>query len=241
MYNLGKLLRQTPLWAWVVGVIVVGIEAARLASPVGDSRTSAPVGSGHTSAESAPSTLGAIGATDAYWDARHEPDPNFAPGSAYDPDPSLVPPGGDKRFSARYYLVHHSGGRVQSYGMRFAPGTSIDEAKADTLAEFPHDTKVDWFRTVPASGSAGACAQMHVSSATLAREFPGEGPTAGLVEFSSGEAANSYNPDAVSTAFLMLLPPTAPSKAIGCKRVETLLLGLLRTPAGPGRAGQLTT
>jgi hypothetical protein len=216
VYDLGKLFRETPWWAWVgVVVIVVGIEVARLASPAGDSRTSAPVGSGHTSTQSAQSTLGAIGATDAYWGARHEPDPNSAPGSAYDPDPSLVPPGGDKRFSARYYLVHHSGGRVQSYGMRFAPDTSIDEAKAATLAEFPHDTKVDWFRTVPASGIAGGCAQMQVRSATLTNEFPGKRPTAGLVEFSSGKAA-SYNPDAVSTAFLMLLPPISRSEATGC-------------------------
>jgi hypothetical protein len=165
--------------------------------------------------QAAQPALTGIGATDADWEDNHEPDPEFAEGSAYDPDPSLVAPGADPTFSSRYYLVSHSGGRIESYEMRFAPGTSIDEAKADTLAEFPDDAKVDWFRTVPASGVAGACAQMQVSSATLTSAL-GRGPTAGLVEFSSGEAANSYNPEAVSTATLLLFPPKPPSKALGC-------------------------
>jgi PASTA domain len=172
---------------------------------------------GPPSAETTPAqpTLTGIGTTDADWEANHEPDPEFAPGSAYDPDPSLVPPGGDPAFSSRYYGVLHSGGRIESYEMRFAPGTSISEAKSDTLAEFPDDAKVDWFHTVPATKLAGACAQMQVSSATLVSAL-GRGPTAGLVEFSSGEAADTYDPESVSSAILFLQSPKPASKALGC-------------------------
>ena len=162
-------------------------------------------------------TLTGIGATNAEWEANHDPDPNFAPGSAYDPDPSLVPTGGDPTFSSRYYSVTRIGGRIESYEMRFAPGTSISEAKGDTLAEFPNDAKVDWFQAVPATKLAGACAQMQVSSATLANAVNALGKgLAGLVEFSSGAAANTYNPEAVSSAILSLQAPKPPSKAPGC-------------------------
>jgi hypothetical protein len=188
---------------WLIPVLL--IFAALVITGCGDDEESDQAGQ----------TITGIGATDADWEDNHEPDPEFAEGSAYDPDPSLVPPGGDPAFSSRYYLVTHTGGRVESYEIRFAPGTSIDEAREDALAEFPGGARVDWFRTVPATKLAGACAQMQVSSATLEGEL-GRGPIAGLVEFSSGEAANSYNPEAVSTATLLLFPPKPPSKALGC-------------------------
>ena len=205
-------------WHWVVAVlIVVGI--GTLAATVWWSpSTNVPV----------PVPTG-IGARNADWEKNHEPDPNFAPGSAYHLDPSLVAARGDPAFSGRYYLVNHSGGRVQSYEMRFAPGTSLGEAIDQTLAEFPADVHWDWFRAVPASGSAGACAHGQVSSATLTSEL-NQGPTAGLVEYSSGKAANSYNPpdrpvarcgyldDPVSTASLTLVPPTSPRRSGGSRR-----------------------
>ena len=130
MYDLGKLFRETPWWHWVVAVvIVVGIGV--LAATVWWKSPSVPA-------------LTGIGAKDSDWQENHARDPKFPPGSAYQPDPSLVAPGGAPAFSGRYYLVNHSGGRVQSYKMRFAPGTSLGEAIDETLAEFPADAKWDW-------------------------------------------------------------------------------------------------
>jgi hypothetical protein len=201
VYELGKLEddegpRRGPValirwWHWVVaGVIVVGIGV--LAATVWWSpSTSVPV-------------LTGIGARDAAWE-NHEPDPKF------------FAPGGDPAFSGRYYLVNHSGGRVRSYGMRFPPGTSLGEALDETLAEFPADVHWDWFRAAPASGSAAACAQGQVSSATLTSEL-NQGPTAGQVEYYPPDrsvATCLYLDDPVSTASLTLVPPTSPSNAFG--------------------------
>jgi hypothetical protein len=57
----------------------------------------------------------------------------LAPGTAYDPDPSLVR-GGDQQHDRRYYAVVHQDGRVDKYDMRFATGPSVDEAKRSVLA-----------------------------------------------------------------------------------------------------------
>jgi hypothetical protein len=180
VYDLGKLFRETPWWAWVVGVVIVDVVAI---AALGD------YGKSTTSTESV--VLTGIGATDADWEKNHEPDPKLA---------------------TRYYLVNHSGGRVQSYDMRFAPGTSLGEAIDETLEEFPADANWDSFGAVPASGSAGACAQGKVSSATLTSELD-QGPTAGLVEYYSSDrpvASCVYQDDAVSRASLTLVPPTSP-------------------------------
>jgi hypothetical protein len=96
--------------------------------------------------------------------------------------------------------------------MRFAPGTSLGEALDETLAEFPADANWDSFGAVPASGSARACAQGKVSSATLTSEL-NQGPTAGLVEYYPPDrtvASCLYLDDAVSTASLALVPATSP-------------------------------
>jgi hypothetical protein len=200
VYDLGKLIRKTPWWAWVVGVVIVDVVAIAALGDYGKSTTSTESVTG--------SVLTGIGATDADWEKNHEPNPRFAPGSAY----SLDAPGGDRAFSTRYYLVEHSGGRVQSYDMRFAPGTSLGEAIEETLAEFPADAHWDSFGAVPASGSAGACAQGKVSSTTLTSEL-NQGPTAGLVEFYPRDrpvASCLYLDDAVSRASVTLAPPTSP-------------------------------
>jgi hypothetical protein len=196
VYDLGKLIRKTPWWAWVVGVVIVDVVAIAALGDYGKSTTSPE------------SVLTGIGATDADWEKNHEPDPRFGPGSTY----SLDAPRGDRAFSTRYYLVERSGGRVQSYDMRFAPGTSLGEAIDETLAEFPADAHWDSFGAVPASGSTGACAQGKVSSATL-NSWLNQGPTAGLVEFYPRDrpvASCLYLDDRVSRASLTLVPPTSP-------------------------------
>lgn len=212
----GPAVTVTPRW---IAILAIGTV---LPLSIGAGGCGGDGGGGSRSQQSA---LTGIGATDLDWRANHRVDYNVP--RAYNPDPSLVTPGGDPRsIYDRYYLLRRWDGRVRGYNMRFAPGTSIAEAKADTLAEFPADAKVDWFRTVPVSGIATVCAQMQVSSATLTSELD-QGPTAVLVEFSSGAAANSYTPDAVSSASLSQLPtarerphlsspPTSPSKASGC-------------------------
>jgi hypothetical protein len=202
VHDLAKLFREAPWWAWVVGVLIVDVVGIAAFGDYGKSTTST---------ESV-LTLTGIGATDAAWEKNHESDPKFAPGSAYDPDPSLDGAGGDPAFSTRYYMVNHSGGRVQSYHMRFASGTSLGEAIDETLAEFPADANWDSFGAVQASGSGGACAEGKVRSATLTSEL-NQGPTAGLVEFYPPDrpvASCLYLDDAVSTASLTLVPPKSP-------------------------------
>lgn len=152
-----------------------------------------------TTKSSAASPVTGFGATVADWDAHHEADSRFVPGSAYDPDPSLAR-GGDQRYNARYYAVGHDGGRIFNYEMRFPPGTDIQQAKRSVLAsEFPSDAKIAWFKRLD------TCAQMLVRSRKVARALGGT-RIAALVEFSSGEAGDSYDPSDVWDAILIALP-----------------------------------
>lgn len=129
--------------------------------------------------------LSGYGATDAAWNAHHQPDTRFAPGAAYDPDPSVAR--GDLRHDARYYGVVHGGpgGRVNQYYMRFAPRTTVDEARRSVLAsEFPPGTSVRDFKTLD------SCAILVVHSG----KFNGITPNGDAsVEFWSGAADETYD------------------------------------------------
>jgi hypothetical protein len=128
--------------------------------------------------------LTAYGATDAAWDANHQADTRFAPGTSYNPDPSLAR--GDVQHDARYYGVVHQGGRVLQYQMRFAPGTTVDQARQSVIAsEFPPGTTTLQFQTLD------TCAILNVQSSELAGITPNGGAS---VEFVSGAAGDTYDP-----------------------------------------------
>jgi len=136
--------------------------------------------------------LTGYGATTAAWNAHHVMDRSATPGTAYDPDPSVVR-SGDERYDDRYYGVD-SEEFVLDYYMRFPPSTGVEEAKQSVLtSEFPRDARIVWFRRLD------TCAQMLVGSKTLARAAS---PFA-LVEFTSGLAGDTYNPQDVWDAILL--------------------------------------
>jgi hypothetical protein len=153
-----------------------------------------------------------FGATDAAWNRAHVADHTYAPGAAYDPDPSLPKVNG--RVADRYYAVMHEEGHVLGYSERFRP-QPISQAKALLLREFPPDAQTVWFRAVGAS-----CAQMLVRSRTLGRALGtkriGDPQGAALIEFSSGAAADHYNPRSVNDAFLLLYALVGKTGAPGC-------------------------
>jgi hypothetical protein len=132
-------------------------------------------------------------------------DRSAAPGTAYDPDPSVVR-GGDERYDDRYYGVD-SEGVVIDYYMRFPPSTGIEEAKQSVLtSEFPRDARIVWSRRL------GSCAQMLVGSKTLARA----GSPFALVEFTSGLAGDTYNPRDVWDAILLPALSSGQRDALDC-------------------------
>ena len=148
-----------------------------------------------------------FGATTAAWNRAHTADPRFAPGAAYNPDPAL-------RGEDHYRGVLHQDGHVTLYDYAFT-GRSIASARALVLrTEFPPDVRVVWFV------AKGSCALMLVRSAALARAI-GRGPIGdakgtSLIGFSSGVAADTYNPRSVNLASLSLYGLTPRSQAPPC-------------------------
>jgi hypothetical protein len=162
---------------------------------------------GVASAAASGSRIVGFGATNADWNRTHWADARYAPGAAYDADPSVH--GG-----ARYYAVQRSGGHVIGYGYNFTP-QPISQAKALALREFPADVHVLWFRVVGSD-----CAQMLVRSATLTRAIGhkpiGDAKVAGFVEFSSGAADDHYSARSVNNALLSLDEIAPKSEAPPC-------------------------
>lgn len=144
--------------------------------------------------------LTGYGATDAAWNANHQSDTRFQPGSAYDPDPSVA--SGDLRYDSRYYGVVRGGpgGRINQYYMRFAPRTTVDEAIRSVMAsEFPMGTRTVRFQTL------GSCAILVVQSS----EFSNITPYAeASVKFWSGAASDTYDPRDVWDAIVTFAPLT---------------------------------
>jgi hypothetical protein len=146
-----------------------------------------------------------FGATSSAWDENHQADDQFSAGSAYDPDPSLVR-GGDQRYIDKYYGVIYDN-PIIDYEMRFSPGTSIEAAKRSVLAsEFPRDAKIVWFKRLD------TCAKMIVRSKKVADAIR----SAALVEFSSGLAADQYDPRDIWSAILMPIEVAVSSDNSGC-------------------------
>jgi hypothetical protein len=159
-----------------------------------DTTTSGTTTSG-TPTASGPAITG-YGATREQWDANHQADDRFAPGSVYDPDPSINP--GDQLHNARYYTVNSTAGRILDYSMRFPPHTSITAARGQAMDELPPDAHVRWYDV------KDTCSQMVVESRTLGRVLGGHiGDPSGavLVEFTTGEG---YEPSNVTEAIFGL-------------------------------------
>jgi hypothetical protein len=136
----------------------------------------------------------------------------MTPGAVYDADPSLPQVNGHE--GSRYYAVLHEGGRVLQYDMAFA-NLPVSEVEGQILSsEFPPDAHRAWFVV------KDSCAQMLVQSSILGKALGSHavGDPAGtvLIEFSSGDADTSYDPDRVNDALFMLAGYTAPSGATGC-------------------------
>lgn len=154
--------------------------------------------------------LTGFGASDTSWDSGHRADPRFAPGSAYDPDPSV----GTADHDNRYYAVIHNHGRVVGYSMQMPNGTPIVLAKEIMLREFPRDVQTRWFVI------RDSCAQMAVRSQTLSDSLaPSQGSVGDVVITLDTVTSQgpSYEPSNVNDAILLIVGsvPT-PQDAPGC-------------------------
>jgi hypothetical protein len=150
----------------VATVVFAGCGASKstTASSTPQVSTAPSATSTHGSAAASDGLTG-YGATDTAWNGHHQPDTRFAPGTAYDPDPSLAR--GDLQHDARYYGVVHQGGRVLQYQMRFPPGTTVDQARQAVMAsEFPAGTRTLQFQTL------GTCAILNVQTASSWASLP---------------------------------------------------------------------
>jgi hypothetical protein len=94
--------------------------------------------------------------------------------------------------------------------MNLHPQTTIDQAKAIVLQEFPSDTAILWFAV------KDSCAEMEVQSATLGSVLgtPGIGDPQGraYVELDSRlpDGNSTYNPKSIDEAIVVLASyPTA--------------------------------
>ena len=141
------------------------------------------------------SKVAGYGSTEAAWNATHAADNNFAPGSAYDSDPSL--PGVEGHVAYRYHF----------------PATTIAAAKASLLhGQFPTDAHQVW------SAVKLTCALTLIRSDTLIRqlhEAQAGGHHAGetVVEFTSGAEENAYDASAVTAAELSPAISSSPAQA----------------------------
>lgn len=160
-----------------------------------------------TPAEAATAAAGdGWGTLEVTWVTHHVPDTRFDAGAAYDPDPSVVPPGGDPKFNATYYAVTVMRQRMLMYSMRFPRGTGISAAKARVMREFPADARVDWAAT------KDSCHMIQVTSPSLRRA--GVTRDSALVSFTSG---GEYTARDVHEATLLESEPVSgPDEAMGC-------------------------
>ena len=121
--------------------------------------------------------LTGFGATREDWDAHHQEAPAAVAGSRY------LPMVGDK---ARYDFVYWElAPRAIDYGMHFPEGTTLEQAQAQLLAEFPPGSKVD--RTI---GANPRCLVLRVRSAPVERVITSGVPRVVL-----------FGPEGVDTAF----------------------------------------
>jgi hypothetical protein len=157
-----------------------------------------------------------FGATTADWNANHvaTTDSGLAAGCCYNPDSTLPKVNGHVAY--RYFTVNPTNDRVMNYLMDLHPGTTIAEAKAEMLREFPSDASVLWFAV------KDTCAQMEVQSATLGNVFgtPSIGDPKGevFVEVYTVQAGGDaiYDPRNLNEGLLILLSKETAADAGAC-------------------------
>jgi hypothetical protein len=153
------------------------------------------------------------GSTTAAWNSAHRHDYQFAKNAVYDPDPGL--PREDGHYGDDYTAVLHQLGHVTGYYLNFR-NQPISEAREQVVAdELPPDAHEVWFIT-----KGSDCALELFTSKTLGRllgdKAMGDSQGAVSVEFSSGLADESYDPDSVNQALFELGEVEAASQAPGC-------------------------
>jgi hypothetical protein len=157
-----------------------------------------------------------FGATTADWNAHHvaTTDSGLAAGCCYNPDSTLPRVNGHVAY--RYFTVNPTNDRVMNYLMDLHPGTTIAQAKAEMLREFPSDASVLWFAV------KDTCAQMEVQSATLGKVFatPAIGDPKGevFVEVYTVQAGGDaiYDPRNLNEGLLILLSNETAADAPAC-------------------------
>lgn len=154
-----------------------------------------------------------FGATATAWDSHHSPNAAFAPGTAYNADPSLSQINGHT--GSTYVLVSLNHGRVLSYVMNLHP-SSQSAAIAIAAREFPGDVRVT------SVVKKDTCVQVGFSSATLGHELsdPSIGDPAGnaLVEFEDSgiDGTSATSPTSFNSASFSLSESPTPDPLIPC-------------------------
>jgi hypothetical protein len=153
-----------------------------------------------------------FGATLPDWNANHTADqnPKLFQNSVYNPDPNSKDP------SDRYFAVTFKGGRALQYEMRLPEKTTIDQAKAIVLKDFPNDASVIWYNP-----NAGQCALMEVQSKILATVLstPSIGAIQGevFIEFGTYSSdKDTYDPANINDIILQLGSYQNASEAPNC-------------------------
>lgn len=132
------------------------------------SRTRQPVAVATPSAASSSrGVLTGFGASREVWEAHHRQAPGFMEGSAY------LPMVGDKPYYS--YILWDEGEPISMYGLTFPQGTTLEEAEAKVLDEFPADATFD-----PADSTNPQCLVLRVRSEQVERELPEGKPVVGL-------------------------------------------------------------
>lgn len=150
----------------------------------------ATVASSATSIEPADGLTG-IGATNSVWNANHQADDRFAPGTVYD--------------NGRYYAVIHNG-RITSYSMHLPDGTSQANARAIAISELPADARYVW------RANLDTCVEEVFRSKSLKEAL---GMSDVLIGFLT-DGNESYDPSNVNDLYLAAGDYPTPSDAPGC-------------------------
>jgi hypothetical protein len=150
----------------------------------------ATVASSATPIEPADGLTG-IGATNSAWNANHQADDRFIPGTVYD--------------NGRNYAVIHNG-RITSYSMHLPDGTSHAKARAIAISELPADARSVW------RADLGACVEEAFRSETLKEAL---GMSDVLIGFLT-DGSESYDPSNVNDLYLEAGDYPTASDAPGC-------------------------
>lgn len=156
-----------------------------------------------------PVALTGYAATLDAWEATHKPDPDFAPGTVYNPDPSLPKVNGHT--GAKYTTVFPLGGRVTNYTVNFAP-TSLEGAQAIIAGELPPDAHILWTNRV------GTCVQVEYGSATVHAALGNTEVGDALAEYSDvrPDGTSTPGPTRFNQVLLSNLPGAQPDPSASC-------------------------